>query len=329
MEFTNLNIYSFLIFFLILGIIIFLLFFKIYKIKILEKKYIKLFENNNKYFLKEIFLAFSFIILLLWIFEIKYSSEKINTNVKWLDIVFILDVSKSMNTLDINWKTRLNLAKKMMANYISTNLNNRYWLIIFAWDAVSSSPLTTDYSTFLTFLENVNYRNLNEQWSNFSKWLLLATKRFWNDENKEKVVILISDWADRDTKIDYEKIKRLSKNSKINFFIIWIWTKNWGRIFIWTDVFWEKVFQKYKWEYVFTKLNEKNLKNISSNLSWKYLYAKNEKDLQKIEKYLNNLEKNIISKWVWNEKKDFTRILTMLSFVFFLLFLIFNWLRKK
>gem|GEM_PF-5854734 len=65
MEFTNLNIYSFLIFFLILGIIIFLLFFKIYKIKILEKKYIKLFENNNKYFLKEIFLAFSFIILLL------------------------------------------------------------------------------------------------------------------------------------------------------------------------------------------------------------------------------------------------------------------------
>ncbi len=329
MELTNFNIYSFLIFFLVLGIIIFLLVKKINNTKKVEKKYEKLFENNKKSFFAEIFLSISLIILLFSIFGIKYSSDKIVNNTEGLDIVFVLDVSKSMNTTDIDWKTRLNLAKKMIANYIWNNLNNRYWLIIFAWDAVSSSPLTTDYSTFITFLESIDYRNLNKQGSNFSKWILLASKRFAKDENNSKVVILISDWADSDSQIDYKKIKKIAKDSKINFFTIWIWTEAWWKIFEWFDVWWEKVFKTYKWKYVITKLNKKNLKNISNSLWWKYFMAENKNSLERLNIYLQDLEKNIISKWIWNNKKDFSRIFAIISFIFFLLYLGFSWRVRK
>jgi dipeptide/tripeptide permease len=102
MQFTNLNIYSFSIFFLIFGLIIFLLIKKNNKRKKIEKKYKNLFENNKKNFLAEIFLAISLIILLFSIFAIKISTKKNINNTKGLDIVFVLDVSKSMNTIDID-----------------------------------------------------------------------------------------------------------------------------------------------------------------------------------------------------------------------------------
>lgn len=328
MTLTNFNITSILIFLAIIISFSFFAYIFFKKREKLKKKYFLLFSQNKNYYYKYIFLFISLFIILFWIFEIKYWKKEEKTKVNWVDIVFVLDVSKSMNAYDFNkWTyniSRLNFSKSLISNYISKNLNNRYWLVIFAWDAISSSPLTTDYSTFLTFLQNVDYRNLSKQWTNLEKAMLLWVNRLNksnSDTKRAKVLILLSDWWDKWDKVDFDYINWIVTKD-ITSFILWIWKTTWARIPIGQDPFWNIRYQKFKWIEVITKLNEANLKKLASTISGKYLKVDNINDLEQVSKEINKLEKKAILLTQWKNKKDFSRFLAMLSLVFFILYLV-------
>lgn len=68
------------------------------------------------------------------IFKINYFDSSTITHNEGLDIVFVLDVSKSMNTIDIqnNSYSRLEYAKAQIRSYLSSHPENKYALVIFA-----------------------------------------------------------------------------------------------------------------------------------------------------------------------------------------------------
>jgi len=321
MDLLWINTFSVFIFLFLLWLVV-LLFANYYFKNLKFKNKYKLFFSENKNYISYIFLFLSFFVLLFWLFDFKWGEKQLENQSEGLDVVFVLDVSKSMNVLDYNDNkyrySRLDTAKTMISDYVSKNIEHRYWLIVFAWDAISVSPLTTDQNSFLTFLENVDYRNLATQWSDFVKAIDLWVKRFNNDD-RSKVMIMLSDWWDTDDKIDYSSIKSIVKDKNINSFVFWIWTNNWWNIPIWQDVFWETIYQKYKWEYVESKLNESNLEKIADSLEGKYFKADN---LDKISSYIDSLDKTIIeaSKNI-SEKIDWTRYLSFIAFIFFILYL--------
>lgn len=313
MQVFNLNIYTIIIFLLITGFLLFLFF-----------------RNKSIFSLKYLFLFLSFLSIFLSIFWIKYFSED-QMEKSWIDVVFVLDVSKSMNVADIKWNNwnymRLQFAKKAISDFVLNHQNNRYWLIIFAWDAKSSLPLTTDLNLFLTFLKNADYKNFENQWSSFSEAIKLAENRLLASDDKQKAVILFSDGGEDEDKIS-PKIKDLiSKNSK--YFIIWVGSENWWKIILGQDVFWNFTFQKYNWADLIAKLNEKNLQKLAEITSWKYLKMEKIQDLEKIENDLNSLEKNIFMQNSAEFAKSFSRILAFISFLFFTLFLVFYILDEK
>ena len=333
MQLDNLNITSILIFLTIIISSSFLIFLFFKKREKLKKKYFLLFNQKNSFYFKYIYLLLSLIIILFWIFEIKYWEKEQKTKVNWIDIVFVLDVSKSMNALDFTDSgyhiSRLNFSKTLIADYVLKNTENRYSLVIFAWDAISISPLTTDSSIFLTFLENVDYRNLSKQWTNLEKAMLLGVNRLnkgSSEEKRAKALILLSDWWDFWEKIDFDYIEGILTKDITNF-IIWIWKTIWAKIPIGQDYFWNIKYQTFKWIQVITKLNEENLKKISTVVGWDYVKADDISDLERISYKINTLEKKAIFKTEWKNKKDFWRILSILSMLFFLLYLID--LRKK
>ena len=327
MQFDNLHFSEVLIFITI--VLIFSIFFYAFykKREKLKKKYVLLFDQNNIFYIKYLFLLGAFIILLFSIFKPVYLSENIESEKNWIDIVFVLDVSKSMNALDYinSWKqiSRLDFSKNLIWNYVVNNPENRYWLVIFAWEAVSSLPLTTDNSIFLSLLSWVDYRNLNEQWTNLSEAI-----EFWYDrllsssEDRSKAIFLLSDWADDDLKLDFSD--KVLENYDIENIIIWIWSKNWAKIPKNIDLFWRVSYEKYNWEDVVTKLNNSALKKIASILDWEYLEFDDVNDLWDIEKILSNLEKKAINIWDITNKKDLSRILSILSMILFLIYLILN-----
>jgi len=329
MEFTNLNFLSLIIFFLIWWIIFFLW----YKNFLNQQKFNKNFFllSKNKYFyIKNIFLVLSIFIILFSIFWIKFWDKKNHNSNKWIDEMFVLDVSKSMNVADIDdWNyayKRLDLVKNSIANFVSSHREDRFWLVIFAWDAISTIPLTNDHDLFLTMLKWVDYRNLTKQWSDFWKALQLWVDRFIWNKNEEwersKALIFISDWWDFDDEINKDEISQIAKSVKwISYFVVWVWTSKWWKIISGQDFFGRLTFQKFHWKVVISAINRNNLKNISDAIWWSYFNLSEISDLQKLNKNLNKLEKKVLERDVNWEKGDFGRNLAMLSFLMFLIYL--------
>lgn len=331
MQYTNINIMSLFLFITISLSFSILLYFFYKKREKLKQKYVLLFNQNKSFYLWYIFLFLSLFFLLFSIFWIKYWENSSKNEINWIDIVFVLDVSKSMNALDFEDSkyniSRLDFSKKLISDYISNNTENRYWLVIFAWDAISSVPLTNDNSAFMTFLKNVDYRNLNEQWTNLEKAIELWVNRLQldNGENdRAKSIILISDWWDEWDKIDFDYISSFIKDKKITNFVIWIWKTSWAKIPIWQDAFGRISYQKYNWNEVITKLNSSSLKNLAKSLNWEFVIVNDINDLDSLQNDLNNLEKKSIKiEWI-SSMKDFSRFLAILSLLFFILYLFYK-----
>lgn len=315
-----------LIFFIILlSVLLYLAYLYFYKFFYFKKKYNLLFKNTRNNIFSILFIILTIFILLFWIFDFKWWEKKVQNELNWLDIVFVLDVSKSMNALfyeDWNYYySWLDTAKTLMSDFVSKHLNDRFGLVIFAWDAISSTPLTTDHSTFLTFLENVDYRNLNEQWTNIEKAIKLWVERFNYSEDRAKVMIVITDWADEDVKIDYSAIEWYIEDKNISNYVIWIWTNKWWKIPV--KSFWRGniTYQKYKWKDVVIKINKKTLLELAKKLDWQYLATD---DLNDIDKNLEKLEKNVLQAWEVTEKASLTRYIALLAFIFFIFYFIFS-----
>ena len=326
MEFTSLNTLSVLIF-LSLLLWLFYFWFKTFNNQIIFNKKFKLLSTNRFFYIKYIFLILSFIVVLFSVFWPKFWENKIQNQNKWIDMMFVLDVSKSMNVADINDSnhsyTRLDVIKDSISKFVVSHKQDRFWLIIFAWDAVSTIPLTIDHDLFLTFLQNVDYRNLTKQGSDFSKALSLWVGRFNISDDRSKAMIFISDWWDPEDNIDFDKIKSIGKQVKdIKYFVVWVWTKSWWRIITWRDVFGRYSFQKYKWAYVVSKINKSNLGNIVDALDWDYFDVSDIWDLSKLNGKVNKLEKKVINSGLSWDKEDFWRNLAIISFILYIFFLL-------
>jgi len=323
MYFSNFNIFWVNIFLLLFLIVIYF-FYVNYKKQLIINNTFKKLAKFKYFYIKNIFLLLSFFIVLLSIFWIRYWNEKITNSTYGIDVVFVLDVSKSMNVADIkdeNWYiTRLSFAKNAIKDYIINNLNNRYWLVIFSWDAVSSVPLTTDKDLFLDVLDSVDYRNLLIWWSNFSKAMELWINRLLFSEDSSKALIFLSDWWE-EVDLDTKQLKKLNNNKNIVYLFSWIWTQSWWKIIIWKDVYGRYSYQKYKGDYVISKLNEDNLKNISDIFDWKYIKFEQSSDINKFKNNLFEIENKIIeTNFIWT-KQDLSRYFSFISFIFFLLYL--------
>jgi len=333
MQFTNLNILSFIIFILILWSIAFLSYNSYFR-QINFNKTFKLLSSKKTFHIKYIFLILSIFVILLWIFWIKYWKKQNSAEAKWVDIMFVLDVSKSMNVADISGShyvyTRLDMAKKAISDFVSSHTQDRFWLVIFAWDAISTIPLTTDHDLFLTMLSWVDYRNLTVQGSDFNKALSLGIDRFSWDNDRSKALVFISDWWDSDDKIDTDLLEQISKKIKwVTYFTVWVWTETWWKIIKWKDPFWRLSYQKYRWQYVISKLNSNNMWDIADSIWADYFNLEEVSDLDNLNWKLNKLEKKVIKTWANWELANFWRNLTIISFILFIMFLVMYLRREK
>lgn len=312
MLFTNLNKFSITIFILLFVISLIVFYFEL-------KEYKK--TKNKQRFYGVVSLIISFLILLVPIFWIK-SLNKENIKTEWTNIVFVLDVSKSMNALDFSeWRevfSRLIAAKSFIADFISQNQWNKYSLVVFAWDTQRVLPFTQDTDLFVTMLTSVDENNASKQWTNLKDALKDWFKNFTEDNNFWSIV-LISDWSDEES-ISLDELKNL-KNEKIKLLVVWVWTTLWAHIPIWQDPFWQIVYKTYNGEKVLTKLNEKSLKDIANYFSWQYY------NLDKLSKAddLVSLLKGVAKKTLTTNKEnymDLTRNFVIISFLFFIIYLI-------
>lgn len=140
-------------------------------------------------------LAFGFLALSLMNLKVGTKMETVKR--KGIDIVFALDVSKSMLAEDIV-PNRLEKAKFLTGKIIDELKGDRIGLIIYAGAAYPLLPITTDYGTAKLKLDLATPDLVPSMGTALSDALKFS-QQFYNDESqKNRMLIVLSDGEDHE-----------------------------------------------------------------------------------------------------------------------------------
>jgi Ca-activated chloride channel family protein len=114
-----------------------------------------------------------------------------NVTTEGIDMVVTLDISTSMLAMDFS-PNRLEAAKKVAMEFISGRENDRMGLVVFAGEAFTQCPLTTDRSVLLNLFSDIK-TGLIEDGTAIGNGLATAVARLKESEAVSRVVILLTD----------------------------------------------------------------------------------------------------------------------------------------
>lgn len=116
-----------------------------------------------------------------------------------IEVVIAVDASNSMlasSTSDERGIDRMRTAKLILEKLINRLDNDRVGLIIYAGDAYTLIPVTSDYVSAKMFLNSIDPSQLTNQGTNITAAIDMATKSFSEDKKIGKAIILITDAED-------------------------------------------------------------------------------------------------------------------------------------
>lgn len=109
-----------------------------------------------------------------------------------VEIMVCLDVSNSMLAEDVS-PNRLDKAKQMLGKLTDGFSNDKVGLIVFAGDAFTQLPITSDYISAKMFLSSINPSMVSTQGTAIGAAINLAARSFTPNEGTDKTIILITD----------------------------------------------------------------------------------------------------------------------------------------
>ncbi len=118
------------------------------------------------------------------------------SNVKGIEVMIAMDVSNSMlasSTDDPNGISRLQRAKHILEKLIDKLDNDKVGLIVFAGEAYTQLPITSDFISAKMFINSINTEMVPTQGTAIGAAIDMAMHSFSPDENTQKAIIVITD----------------------------------------------------------------------------------------------------------------------------------------
>jgi Ca-activated chloride channel homolog len=140
-------------------------------------------------------------------------------SVEGIDIVVALDLSTSMEAGDFRPQNRVYVAKQVLTDFISSRVNDRIGLVVFAGEAYTQAPLTLDYNVLKEVVKQLRTRVL-EDGTAIGDALAISLNRLRDSEAKSRVVILITDGDNNAGKISPLDAAAMAKALRIKVFTI-------------------------------------------------------------------------------------------------------------
>ncbi len=186
------------------------------------------------------------------------------------DVVFLLDVSKSMLAEDLK-PNRLERAKLAIEDCVDRLQGDRVALVVFAGTAAIKCPLTLDYGFFRMMLNNISTDSIARGGTMIGDAIRMVVTDVFDDQAKQyKDIILITDGEDHDS-FPVEAAKKAGQRG-IRLIAIGLGDENEGRRIPITNRNGQKTFLKYKGREVWTKLDADTLrKMVNATPGGKYL----------------------------------------------------------
>ena len=219
-----------------------------------------------------------------------------------VDIVFAVDVSRSMLAEDIV-PNRLEKSKQLVNQIINALNGDRIGIVAYAGKAFPQLPITTDYSSGKMFLQSMNTDMISSQGTAIDEAIQLATN-YYDDESKiERILIIISDGEDHnDVSVDMAKI---ASEKGIIIYTIGVGKEKGAPIPIKKNGIIQSYKKDNKGEVVITKLNRQVLVDIANQTGGEFIDGTETKFVvNRIGEILKETEKKEFESKKFSEYKD-------------------------
>ncbi len=264
----------------------------------------KLAPNSStfKSVLKLIFLVLGISFLVLALVNPKMGVKLKTVKRQGVDVVFALDVSRSMLAEDIA-PNRLEKSKQIISKIIDKLGSDRVGVIIYAGNSYPLLPITTDHAAAKMFLQNANPDLVSSQGTAISEALELAKTYYNNDEQTNRFLIIISDGEDHQE--ETKQIAQNLSNEGVKVYTIGVGTEKGGLIPLKLNGSLIGYKKDNKGEAVNTQRKASVLQGIADAANGQYIDGnKTEKPVKAIAEIIEKAEKNEFETKQFSDYKD-------------------------
>ena len=233
--------------------------------------------------------AFTFIVMALARPQTQSAWDE--KQVEGIDIMLAMDVSTSMLAEDLR-PNRIEAAKEVAASFISDRPNDNIGLTIFAGEAFTQCPMTTDHASLLNLLRGVRTdiaaNGLISDGTAIGMGLANAVSRLKDSKTKSRVVILLTDGSNNMGDISPMTAAQIAKSLGVRVYTIGVGTNKVARYPM-------PVAGGVQYVNIPVEIDTKTLSDIAAMSDGNFYRATNNKELKQIYHDIDKLEKSRLS----------------------------------
>lgn len=224
------------------------------------------------------------------------SNSRKETNIQGIDIMMALDISGSMEAMDLN-PSRLEAAKKVAKAFIKNRPNDRIGLVAFSGESFTQCPLTIDHKVLSSLFSPLK-SGMIEDGTAIGDGMLTAINRIKDSEAKSKVIILLTDGMQNRGSVDPLSAAEVANIYGIRFYTIGVGREGMAPMPAMTPFGTKTVVN------VPVEIDEDILKKVAQATDGKYYRATSNKKLQDIYNQIDKLERTRIDVSVFKNKYE-------------------------
>ena len=211
--------------------------------------------------------------------------HEVDTTSDGIDIVLSLDISGSMLARDFT-PDRLVAAKEVASTFIANRTGDRIGLVVFAGEAFTQAPLTTDQATLQTLLGRIK-SGVIEDGTAIGNGLATAVNRLRESDSKSKVIILLTDGVNNRGQISPLTVADIAKDLGIKVYTIGV-----GRNGQAPYPLFDERGREVDTVMLDVEIDEESLREIAEKTGGEYFRATDKESLKRIYDEINSMEKS-------------------------------------
>ncbi|MBQ7741682.1 MAG: VWA domain-containing protein [Bacteroidaceae bacterium] len=235
--------------------------------------------------------ALSFAMVVVVLARPQSSNSWNDSEVEGIDIMLAMDISTSMMAMDFK-PNRVEAARMVATDFVSRQRNDNIGLTIFAGEAFTQCPLTTDHEALLQMFTNISCdlpaTGMIDDGTAIGMGIANAASRLQESKAKSKVIILLTDGSNNMGEISPLTAAEMAKALGIRVYTIGVGTNG-------TATFpYPLPGGGVSYTRMPVEIDTNMLKEIASATGGKFYRATNNNELEKIYEDISKLEKSRI-----------------------------------
>jgi Ca-activated chloride channel homolog len=239
-------------------------------------------------------------------------SNKTKTT-KGIDIVMAMDVSGSMLAKDLK-PNRMEALKAVAENFVLDRPNDRIGLVVYASEAYTKTPVTSDKAIVLDAIKKVQYDRILQDGTGIGMGLTTAVNRLKDSKAKSRIIILLTDGVNNNGFIDPDMAADIAKKFNIKVYTIGIGTNGMAEF-----PYAIAPNGNFLFKMMPVEIDVKLLQSIAAKTGGKYFRATSNNKLESIYNEINKLETTEIEELKFYDYDEKFRFFALLGGLFLLI----------